>query len=360
MKMITTHYLKSLRMVSAIDMKDDRLGARSVPGSSGSHEKLDAKIDDAKATSSKGICVGPKRENICAILVTYFPDALFGERLDRIRDQVNKVVLVDNTADTKPSSLLQQLSSTNIEIIRNEENLGIGKALNQGMTRAMQLGYEWAITFDQDSWVHPDLVKILISTYEQQPRPDIVGIVGCNFQDENTHQSPIKHALDGPLFVETETVITSGSLLSAAVFSAAGPFRSDFFIDFIDHEYCLRVRKLGYKVITAATPLMIHALGAATIFSTDSRIGRISLVLTNRSPLRRYYMTRNGLLVAKRYFAFAPGWVFRSLASILGFSLLKIPFEKTARGKKLCATIYGAFDALRGRTGKARASWLEE
>ena len=78
--------------------------------------------------------------------------------------------------------------------------------------------------------------------------------------------------------------------MSAPVFSAAGPFRSDFFIAFIDHEYCLRLRKLGYKVIIANVPLMVHALGAPTTPSFDNRVGKFTLVLTNRYPLRRYYL----------------------------------------------------------------------
>jgi rhamnosyltransferase len=326
----------------------------------GPHEKQDVIIDDPKITSSREVFVGPNRENICAILVTYFPDARFVERLDRIRQQVARVLIVDNTADAKRGASSQQLGGTEIEIIQNKENLGIGAALNQGLARAIQLGYKWAITLDQDSWVHSDLVTALIGICEQQPQPELVGIIGCNFEDENIHMSPIKYQIDGPSFSEVKTVITSGSLVSAAIFSAAGPFRSDFFIDFIDHEYCLRLRKLGYKVIIANAPLMVHALGAPTTLGFDNGVGKFSLVLTNRSPLRRYYITRNGLLLAKTYFTVAPTWALRTLASVLGFALLKIPLEKAARWKKFCATIYGALDALRSRTGQAKAGWLKE
>ncbi len=318
------------------------------------------RIDDTTAKSSPTVVVRPSRENICAIVVTFFPDALFPERLDRIRQQVGKVVIVDNTPDTQRSAPSQHLKGSDIELIQNRENLGIAQALNQGMSRAIQLGNKWVITFDQDSWVHTDLITTLIAICEQQPQPELVGIIGCNFEDENTHLSPMKHKIDGPPFSEVETVITSGSLMSAAVFSKAGPFRSDFFIDFVDHEYCLRLRKLGYKVIVASNPLMIHALGASTMLGVTRGEGKFTLVLTNRSPLRRYYITRNGLIVAKAYFSVAPVWALRTVAGILGFALIKIPFEKTARWTKFRATVYGALDGLRARTGEARNSWLEE
>jgi rhamnosyltransferase len=301
----------------------------------------------------------PKAEKICAIIVTFFPDAHFSERLDRIRRQVAKTIIIDNTGEALQIASSQLVAVAGVEIIKNKKNEGIGAALNQGISRAMELGYEWTLTFDQDSWVNLDLVKILISIYEHQPRPELVGIVGCNFEDENTHVPSTKWAADGPIFREIETVITSGSLLSVSTFSKAGPFRSDFFIDFVDHEYCLRLLALGYKVISSSAPLMLHAFGAGSLVSPDGARGKLSIVLTNRSPLRRYYMTRNGLLVAKKYFRVAPKWVLGSLASLLIFAVLKITWERSARRKKFFATLYGALDALRSRTGQARVTWLE-
>ena len=309
---------------------------------------------------SEEICVGPARENICAIVVTYFPDAQFVKRLERIHSQVGKTVVIDNTGGADHNALLQPAYLSDVEILRNKENLGIGAALNQGISRAVKLGYAWTITFDQDSWIHPDFVKTLIGIYEQQPEPELVGIIGCNFEDENTHAPLMKFSPGEPIFRETVAVITSGSLLSVATFTKVGPFRSDFFIDFVDHEYCLRLRQLGYKVVISTAPLMVHAMGVGTIINRDSKVGRLSLHLTNRSPLRRYYMTRNGLLVARKYFAVAPQWVLMSMTSLLLLALLKIPWEGGARLKKFSATIYGAFDALRTKTGKAQASWLSE
>jgi rhamnosyltransferase len=340
-------------------MKDQPIEPRLDSPTSGSRADLGKSANDAQPFSPKRVFVGPTKENICAILVTYYPDALFAQRLERIRDQVGRILIVDNTADAKCGLASQLVSDDALNVLENKENLGIGAALNQGLTRAIQLGYQWMITFDQDSWVHEDLVTTLISIVEQQPQPDLVGIIGCNFEHETSHLSTIKHKVAGPNFSEAKTVITSGSLLSAAVFSAVGPFRSDFFIDFVDHEYCLRLRKLGYSVLTANAPLMVHALGAPTPLSFDTAIGKFSLVLTNRSPLRRYYMTRNGILVAKAYFSVAPIWALKTLGSVLGFALLKIPFEKTARWKKFCATILGALDALRSKSGKARRHFAQ-
>jgi rhamnosyltransferase len=299
----------------------------------------------------------PASQNICAIIVTYFPDAFFLERLGRIRAQVAKTIIVDNTgAGADPA--LQFGDSGDSDIITNDSNLGIGEALNQGMKRGMDLGYKWALTFDQDSWVNPDLVSTLIGIHDEQSSPERVGIIGCNFEEENVGAPSVPFVAGGPPFREITAVITSGSLLSFATYARVGPFRSDFFIDFVDHEYCLRLLQLGYKVLSSTQPLMVHALGEGTVLTSIGDDRKLAIILTNRSPLRRYYMTRNGLLVAKQYFSVAPAWILRSVSSLLLFAVLKIPWEQKARGRKFRATVYGAVDALRSRTGKAERQWL--
>ena len=302
-------------------------------------------------------CIAPAASNLCAVIVTYFPDALFKDRLDQIRSQVCKTIVVDNTGKASASTVLQGQDGDDLEIIVNRENLGIAGALNQGVSRAIELGYSWAITFDQDTWVHGDLVKTLIGIYLQQMEPETVGIIGCNFEDENIGRCPNESRTEKGTFFETETVITSGSMMAASVFRIAGPFRSDFFIDFVDNEYCLRLRRLGYRILTSTAPLMRHALGAAT---TDFRVGSMTLRRSNRSALRRYYMTRNALLVARDYISVAPTWVLKSLVGVLVLAVLKIPLERDSRWKKFRATFYGLFDAIRSRTGEAEASWLRD
>lgn len=291
------------------------------------------------------------------MVVTFFPDERFRERVARIAGQVSKIIIVDNTEPSTGALTFLQNNLGSVEIISNKENKGVGEALNQGVSRAIELGYDWVITLDQDSWVNEELVETLADLLFVQTGPQRVGILGCNYIDENTQAHAAQAPAREPGFLLRETVITSGSLLSAAAYLDAGPFRSDFFIDFIDHEYCLRLRKLGYKVLMTRKPLMTHALGGPT----KHRLGgssNLSLVLTNRSPLRRYYVTRNALLVAREYFTCEPRWVAKSLASVLCYAPLKIFLEKENRAKKLLGTLLGALDGLRSRTGRACIPWL--
>jgi hypothetical protein len=87
-------------------------------------------------------------------------------------------------------------------------------------------------------------------------------------------------------------------------------------------------------------------------------VGKLPIVLTKRSPLRRYYMTRNGLIVAKNYFTVAPWWIIKNMMSLLPFAIIKIPWDGESKWRKFRATLHGAYDGLRGKTGKAAAIWL--
>jgi rhamnosyltransferase len=312
----------------------------------------------SQSATSTGDFLEPNPENICAIFIAYFPDTQFSERLEKMRRQVAKILVVDNTpGGTGLGASLHSQNGLDIEVIENRANLGVGAALNQGFARAIQLGYRWVVTFDQDSWAQGNLISTLAGIIKRQSRQDRLGIVGCNFEDQNLNAPAVKPNSVGPDFLEPLTVITSGSLMSTEVFSAVGPFRQDFFIDFIDHEYCLRLRKRGYSVLMSTAPLMTHALGAAEKLGTGIT-GHLSLVLTNRPPIRRYYMARNCLLVAKEYFMEAPIWTVKAILSTLVFAALKIPFEKTDRSKKFRATLYGAWQGIRGKAGAFAPSWL--
>jgi rhamnosyltransferase len=119
--------------------------------------------------------------------------------------------------------------------------------------------------------------------------------------------------------------MTSGCLLDLVAWQVVGPFRDDFFIDFVDNEYCLRLRREGYRVLRANRANLEHAVGDI------SRYG--PLIATNHSPLRRYYKTRNRLWVFREYLPDFPGHCLFDLVRLakeIG-SILLFEVEKWAK-----------------------------
>jgi rhamnosyltransferase len=147
---------------------------------------------------------------------------------------------------------------------------------------------------------------------------------------------------------DARTVITSGSLLNLDAWRQVGPFREDFFIDEVDHEYAIRLRRSGWLVKVTRQVLMAHALGSPR----GRQFGRWQPMISHHSALRRYYMVRNRVLLAREHIGFDPRFVISQLARSLRESATVVLFEP-AKLSKLGAMARGLIDGLRGRAGRA-------
>jgi rhamnosyltransferase len=284
-----------------------------------------------------------RRERIAAVVVTYHPDELFPERIERLSKQVDSLIIVDNHSGEAAVSMLRWIASRlSAKLLLNPENLGIAAALNIGVETAIADGYEWVLLLDQDTVVTDDIVETLSAVYEEFPEKEKLALIGSN------HRDPISGDLFLPLswddhcsWQEVKTAITSGSLISLSIYHAIGPFLEEFFIDCVDIEYCLRARFLGFKVIMARKPLMQHSIGTITMHKLPWK----SVAASNHSPVRRYYMTRNQLVLAREYLWKEPVWTFSTLYSHLKSTIAVCVLEKDVL-RKLKYTAIGVLDGL--------------
>jgi rhamnosyltransferase len=286
-------------------------------------------------------------DSVCAIVVTYFPDKEFNERLQRLLPQVAEVVVVDNTPEESATPGLKDILQKNaagVHLIENRINAGISVALNQGLKHALNRGYRWILTLDQDTQCCPDMVDTLLKVSEVcKPMPAVIG--GNYFDPQKGRQAvQVREAED---FLEQKTVITSGSLIDAGLAAAIGGFREDYFIDQVDHEFCLRARAHGHKVVISRKPTMTHSVG---------RPGGVQLpflgVLPNHPPLRKYYIARNTVVTVAQYWRQEPEWCLRRLARLLlGLAFMALLEEH--RLSKVRAFARGVVDGLCRRMGPA-------
>jgi rhamnosyltransferase len=296
---------------------------------------------------TKSAVLGPHRENTCAIVVTYHPSPETLSNLTAIAPQVAHVVVVDNGSSEEELVMLRNFAAEDarLSLIENEDNLGIATALNRGMEWAQKNGFAWTISFDQDSAADADLVATVSTGFARLSQPESIGAIGVNARNEITGKlvHPLKDKRT--FFVETKTVITSGCLIRTSTWEQVGRFKDEYFIDCVDHEFCLRLRKKGLRVFVTSKPLMKHRLGQDL---PDLPWGHG----IHMTPLRRYYLSRNVLLLGSEYLFREPAWVLSSVVrTIFAAAVIKVPFEKEG-GKKLRAIALGFWHALIGRTGR--------
>jgi rhamnosyltransferase len=287
----------------------------------------------------------PSKLNICAVLTSYNPDSDFEERVMQICKQVGDLVIIDNNSNPQVLKLLTKISEKyGIHIILNSENLGVATALNQGIRWAKMNNYCWVILFDQDSLVSDDMVNILCDCYKTFEGREQIGIIGPGYSYSKIIPLPTNNITE---YKEVKSIITSGSLFSISLFDELGPFRDDLFIDFVDIEYCLRARAKGFKVIKLESLLMQHRIGSETMH----RLIWKELGTSNHLPWRRYYMIRNNIIVAKKYFLIYPGWVIKSLFNAVKSTLSIFFFEKH-KLIKLRYFALGIIDGISGRVNR--------
>jgi rhamnosyltransferase len=285
-------------------------------------------------------------QEICAILVSYHPDAELPRRITRILEQVGALVIVDNGSGDEARALLERIAADpRVSLVLNPANWGVARALNQGVERARSAAFGWVLLLDQDSDLHAGMLRTLIEVRAAYPQPRRVAVIGAGFGEE-TQSTPEP----GEAWEEVESVITSGSLIPLAVHAAVGPFRDEFFIDYVDSEYCFRARAKGYRVIRTTQPLMSHTIGAP---SRHTVLG-VSKWTTNHSPDRRYYIARNDTVMLREYGGYKLGsWALKSLGRRLRTCKRILLYERS-KARKIGAVSAGWWDGVRGRLGPRR------
>ncbi len=284
------------------------------------------------------------KNQICAVIVTFHPDEQLEERVSKILRQSGKVVMVDNNSSQSEIEMMREIVSRmeNCFLIENGSNLGIAEALNRGVEFAKSKGSKWVLLFDQDTVIEDYMLESIYEVYEAYPEKEKIAVIGSNFIDTYTHKNVYGDDSDkSNLWLEMLTVITSGSFIPMKVFDKVGLFRSDFFIDHVDDEFCLRAKHKGYKILLTRKEIMRHSFGAATMHKFLWRRTGTS----NHSPMRRYYMTRNHIVLIKEYLTREPLWAIDTAFTRFKSLILMLLFEEK-RFVKLKAMFKGFIHGL--------------
>ena len=277
--------------------------------------------------------------------MTFHPGPDLKASLASLLPQVGAVVVVDN--GSCPADLPDTADPAwegRVEIVANGENRGQGTALNQGLRRASERGFSWALTLDQDSSPLSNLVDAAARAFQAHPRRERVAAIGAAVVDP-PGPIPAPTAAYRPM----TAVITSGTLHSIPAWERLGGFREDYFIDCVDTEFCLRARAHGLEVVAATEAALVHGIGTP---SRKRAMGRW-MMPTNHSPLRRYYVTRNRLSFWRRYARTDGRFVLTDMRQSIR-EWIGIAFAETDRAAKLGAILAGSRDAMLGRFGPRR------
>lgn len=319
---------------------------------------------DTHAASPASLSPSPSGEAVCAVMVTHHPGPSLPEILAPLLAQVERLVIVDNCSGDETRDIIhtyQAQEPGRIELLLRESN-NLAAAQNDGIRRALELGYSWVLLMDHDSVPAAGMVETLRRTAHALPHGKPVGIAAPRLTDIHSGRQARYPQLvgrlgcrrvgfgDQPLLDGLLGVIASGSLVPASVFRQVGWMDERLCIDYVDKEFCLRVVRGGYRIVAVRDAVLHHQLGR----SKDHRLMGLRVTTTNHSPERCYYIYRNRIASWGKHGLAVPAFVAYDLLAI-GYDLLRLLCFEQQKTSKLKAIWRGTRDALRGVSGPADA-----
>lgn len=286
-----------------------------------------------------------KAQDVCAVIVTYHPDAEMLEHMSTVLAQVQGLVVVDNGSnDDELGPLHAARSALGFHLIENGENLGIAEALNQGVRWARSDGYPWVILFDQDSIITDGFIGQMFGAWKSRPDRERVASIHPRYVDPTTGvELHVPRADDGsPIFP-----MTSGALMPVWVFDKIGWFASEYFIDVVDWEYTFRIRAAGLLVADSSHAKLSHSPG------DPSKIAILGCTVqhSQHNSMRHYYISRNCIAFYRKYLFSFPVWILWAVYRQLHRTAICLIADEN-RGRQFRSFLRGTWDGLTGRMGK--------
>lgn len=282
-------------------------------------------------------------KSLVTVIVTYNPNWELINNVAALMNQSTQIIVVDNSSTQGLDVLAELQKNSQVQIIRNEFNLGIATALNQGVQKALAAGADWVLTLDQDTRLSEEAVREMFAAYEKHPQKEKIGIIApVHFDKVTGHQSRYIRALREP-YTSREIVMSSGNLIPKATFEKVGYYDDDLFIEYVDHDFCLRVRKFDLEIIIVKEAQMAHSLGAIR----QHKVGPLFFFSHNYLPVRRYYRARNRLIMYRRHFGL---WMVQDQEFAIK-DMIKILLVENQKWQKVKATFMGTIDGLLSRMG---------
>jgi GT2 family glycosyltransferase len=257
--------------------------------------------------------------SIASVTVATNAAHLLPRQLDALKGQTRKIdeiVVVDNASSDDTSSLLAT-RYPEITVLNLPRNVGVGGALAAGLAYTAGRNHHWTWLLDDDSVPSRDALEQLLRGLERLSEGAeeiaILAPMGVHKETQfaypgylwrNGLRRPSAAAAKQEIFF-ADVVISSGTLIRKKAVETVGLPRSDFFMDFVDIELCLRLRRHGYRIAVVTGCQFDHSIGS------PRRINWFGFrrAWTDHTPWREYYITRNEIFTIWSYY---PDWKTKS------------------------------------------------
>jgi len=207
----------------------------------------------------------------CALVITFNGEKWIKNCLDSLLSGslIPDVLVIDNASSDKTREIVRQFSK--VELIKNEENLGFGKANNIGLKLAYQRGYQHFFLLNQDAFVLKDTLKVLVEQLDKENKYGILSPV--HFANEHSEIDPDfekylrkgskqgYHAIrnkEKTGVIKVPFVNAAAWMISRGCLERVGLFHPAFFHYGEDLNFVHRLLHQGLKIGVVANTGIVH------------------------------------------------------------------------------------------------------
>jgi rhamnopyranosyl-N-acetylglucosaminyl-diphospho-decaprenol beta-1,3/1,4-galactofuranosyltransferase len=301
------------------------------------------------------------RSDVFAVVVTYNRRQLLEQCLRAIAQQTAlppHLVIVDNASTDGTAAWLKTWLPGQLpiaEVVSLTENRGGAGGFAEGMRVAIGQHADWIWMMDDDAAPHPMALEELMKIAADPG--NVYGSLATNGADTSwttTLLDPSPHAVDTVDAIPSQARVQSlpflGFLVHRDLVGKIGLPDAGYFIAADDIEYCIRAERAGAQLIIVGQSRIEHPKSDRY----EARLPGRRLICLRLPPWKRYYDTRNRLLIARKYYGLRlltqtiPGSFVRMYAALR---------YEPRRLAQLWAFGAGMFDGLLGIKGRRHAKW---
>jgi len=224
-----------------------------------------------------------------------------------------QIIVVDNNSTDDSIKELENIG--NIQLIRNDSNLGFAGGNNVGIEYALKRSSDLILLLNNDTVVDRDFLSVLVGRAVGKKNVGIIGSKIYNYSEpakiwsagggitkltKRTFQYGENKSDEKKFNREMEVDFLSGCcmLIKREVFERIGLLDAEYFMYYEDVDFCLRAKKFC-KVIYTPGAIIWHKVSA-----------------TSNKSYRDYYRMRNYMMLLNKQFSIY-GFCLRSFATIV-------------------------------------------
>ena len=221
------------------------------------------------------------------------------ESLSNITYPNIEIIVVDNASEKESPQIIKE-KYPRIVLIESILNYGFAGGNNLGIMRAQG---EYILLLNNDTVVEPDFLEPLVKKFQSNPKIGAISPKIRYFYKKDTFQYAGYTEINnwtirnktigenekdiGQYNEDRETAYTHGAamMIPMEVIKKVGMMSYEFFLYYEEADWCLRIRKIGYKIMFVHNSIIYH---------------KVSVTTGKNSVLKTHYLTRNRIIFMRR------------------------------------------------------------